>query len=918
MRAVMRIAPGRERREERRAFPIRTNMAAITPHAADGMGSARGPRAGLGGSPKRSCPCSNLFARAEMLVERGFRRAAENCTRAACAPRAALSRAAVIVVALLFLGFFALPIFAAEKSGTESKPTPFEPIVIGAPVRLEVHPASIMLSSPQQRAQVVVTGVYADGSVQDLTRATTFALADARVASVSGGWIAPLREGKTELLAKVGGREARVPVAVANQSAPEAVSFKYGALAALSKQGCNSGGCHGAPSGKGGFALSLGAFDVEADKLSLVRDVFGRRINVIEPAASLLLRKPTMEATHRGGLRLRTNDTAHAVLTEWIRQGCAFDADTAPHCTGIAVHPPTGRVLKWPAHTQQLQVTAKFSDGSTRDITRLAVYASSDEAIASVTPAGIAVGNGTRGQVAVSVRYLENVEACYLTFVKDVEGFKWAAPAERNYIDRLVNAKLRQLQFLPAETCADDEFVRRVYLDVIGLLPGVDETKTFLADTSADKRAKLIDTLLARPEYARFWALKWGDLLRLSPLQVTAGGVQKYHRWLVRAFEENRPYDEFVRELLTAQGSTFENPVANFYRTTATTTDTLETTAQLFLGARLQCAKCHNHPYERWTQDNYYGMGAIFERVKRRETGRAGEQIIYTARRGEITQPRTGREMKPWAPGAGELATPDDADRREVFAAWLTRPENPFFARVEANRIWAHVLGQGIVEPVDDFRDSNPPANVELLDALARDFAAHKFDRKHVLRTILNSRTYQASSRTGPFNEDDTRNFSHARQRLLTAEQLLDAVCQVTGVPERFGNLPAGTLATQLPAPEPGNAFLGVFGQPARISACACERPGAPQLAQALQLFNGALIHGKLQAKENRIRRALAANRSDAEIITELYLAALCRAPKPNELAITTQHVTGKPDRATALEDIGWSLLNVNEFLFQH
>ncbi|NBV25101.1 MAG: DUF1553 domain-containing protein [Proteobacteria bacterium] len=825
-------------------------------------------------------------------------------------------RAPAVCVVLACLTLSTL--LAAEKVESEAKAAPLQPIVVGKPLRLEVHPSTITLGSPQQRAQVVVTGVYADGSVQDLTRAATYTLSDAKLASVAGGWVAPLREGKTELLVKAGGREARLPVTVASLATPETVSFKYGALAALSKQGCNSGGCHGAPSGKGGFALSLGAFDPEVDKVSLVFEYFNRRVDVLDPEASLLLRKPLMEVGHRGGLRLRTNDVAYTALTGWIRQGCRFDREDAPHCTGIAVYPPTGRVLKWPAHTQQLQVLAKFSDGSTRDITRLAVYASSDEALASVTPEGLAIGTGERGQVAVSVRYLEHVEACYLTLTKDVPGFRWAAPAERNYVDRLVNAKLQQLRFLPAETCTDGEFIRRVHLDVIGILPSPEETRKFLGDTAPDKRSKLIDALLDRPEYARFWALKWGDLLRLNAQQVTAGGVHKYHRWLVSAFAENQPYDAFARELLTAQGSTFEHPAANFYRTTQTTTDTLETTAQIFLGARLQCAKCHNHPYERWTQDNYYGMGAIFERVKRKTTARTGEQLIYTARHGEITQPRTGKEMKPWAPGAGQLADSDDTDRREVFAAWLTQPDNPYFARVEANRIWSHLMGQGIVEPVDDFRDSNPPSNVELLAALAKDFATHRFDRKHLLRTILNSSTYQASSRASHFNEDDTRNFSRARQRLLTAEQMLDAVCHVTGMTERFGNLPAGTMATQLPAPEPGNAFLGVFGQPQRTTACACERPSAPQLAQALQLFNGPLIHGKLQAKDNRLRRSLAAGKSDPEIITELYLAALCRPPKPEELARATKHITGNADRERALEDIAWALLNVNEFLFQH
>ncbi len=799
------------------------------------------------------------------------------------------------------------------------KPAPLlEPLVIGKPVRIEVRPKAVRLSAPQDKVQLVVSGFYADGSVQDLTRAAVCEADVPNIVEIREGLVRAAGAGRAVLSVRVGELREDIPAEVTGQDAPEQVSFRYGALAALSKNGCNSGGCHGAPSGKGGFALSMVAFDPESDKVALTRDFRNRRINLPEPETSLLLRKPLMEVAHRGGTRLRRDDEAYRLLLEWISQGCRFDEPNAPHLTGIEVEPARKRTLHWPAHTQQLRVTAKFSDGSERDITRLAMYSSSEEAQATVDGAGFVVGAG-RGQAAISVRFLDNVETCYLTFVKDVPGFDWKAPAPANYVDELVFKQLRLLQYAPSDTCSDGEFLRRVFVDVTGLLPKVEETRAFLADTRPDKRAILIDALLERPEFARFWAFKWGDLLRLSPASVTEPGTHKYHAWLVKAWEQNMPYDRFARELLTAQGSTLENPPANFFRTTANTSEATEMTAQIFLGVRIQCAKCHNHPFERWTQDNYYGMGAFFERVQRRKGARPDETLVYAARRGEITQPRTGRAMKPWVPEKGELELPENADRLAAFADWLASPGNPFFARVEVNRIWWQLMGRGIVEPIDDLRDSNPPANPELLDALAGDFARHGFDRRHILRTILNSRTYQASSRPNRWNEDDERNFSHARRQLLSAEQLLDAVCQVTGQPERFGNLPVGTRATELPAPQSNNAFLAAFGQPTRQSSCVCERQGQPSLTQALQLSNSQTVENRLKSGGGQFLRDLVAQKkSDAEIVSQLYVAALCREPKETELAHALEYLSKHQDHGIALEDLAWTVLNLREFVFRH
>jgi len=819
---------------------------------------------------------------------------------------------------LLILVFAAGAMLRAEQSETAKAPPKLEPIQIGAPQRIEVSPAAIKLETPLRKAQVVVSGFYADGRVQDLTRAAEYRFALEGVAKIADALVLPVANGRTELTVRVGGCEQRIPIEISGQDSPEKISFQYGTLAALSKNGCNSGGCHGAPSGKGGFAMSMVAFDPESDKITLTRDFLNRRINMPDPESSLLLRKPMMQVAHRGGLRLRKEDEAYRQLLAWIQQGCKFDPENAPRLTGIRIDPAMRRTLEWPAHTQQLRVTARFNDGSERDITRLAMYASSEDALATVNENGLVVATG-RGQVGISVRFLENVETCYLTFVKAVPGFAWNAPAPANYVDEHVFAKLKLLQYLPSSPCTDEEFLRRVFLDVTGLLPKIDETRAFLEDKTADKRARLIDALLTRPEFARFWAFKWGDLLRVSPATVTESGIHKYNAWLVNAWQDNLPYDRFARELITTQGSTFEYPSANFFRTTANTSEATEMVAQIFLGARLQCAKCHNHPFERWTQDNYYGLGAFFERLQRKKGPRPEEMIIFAARRGEITQPRTGKQMAPWAPGGGELKLAPGADRLAAFADWLTNPGNPYFARVEVNRIWWQLMGRGIVEPIDDFRDSNPPANPELLDALAKDFVEHKFDRKYIIRTILNSRTYQASSRPNPFNRDDEKNFSHARQQILTAEQLLDAVCQVTGEPERYGNLPLGTPATQLPAPQPGNAFLVAFGEPTRQSSCACERQSQPSLAQALQLSNSQTVETRLKNGGGQFIRGLTSQKkSDAEIIDELYLAALCRHPRDSELKNTEDYIGRSQDRAAALEDIAWSILNLREFAFRH
>lgn len=793
-----------------------------------------------------------------------------------------------------------------------------ESAAVPSPQRLEIFPTQINLTGPRRQAQVVVTGHYADGSVQDLTRVATLTVADGSIATANGSVVRPAKDGQTELIVAAGGVETRLPITVSGQDTPQPLSFEHDALAALTKQSCNSGACHGSPSGKGGFRLSLRQFDPDLDRLTLIREDLGRRTNVLSPDESLLLAKPLMKVPHGGGQKLYKSDPAYAVLRDWIAEGCRPDPEGAPRCVRIEVYPPTGRVLRWPAHTQQLAVIAHFSDGSQRDVTELACFDSSDTEVATVTPGGF-VSAANRGETAIVVRYLEHVETSLITFVRDIPGYAWSDPPVQNFIDEKVDAKLKQLQFLPSPRCSDEEFIRRVYADTIGVLPTVEETRAFLADESPDKRARLIDALLERPEYAKFWALKWGDLLKLTKSQIGTPGVYKYHRWIEQSLAANVPYDQFARELITARGSTLTVPAANFYRTSTDTNEAVETIAQVFLGARMQCAKCHNHPFERWTQDNYYGLAAFFARVQRKKSPRAEELVVFTSSSGEVTQPRTGKQMKPWLPLAGEIDPAPETDRREALANWLTQSDNHYFARVEVNRVWAHVFGRGIVDPPDDFRDSNPPSNGPLLDALAQDFVNHKFDRKHLLRTILNSRTYQADFRANEFNKDDVKYFSHYQPRLLSAEQLLDAIGTVTGLPEQFAGLPPTTRATQLPSPDLAkHDFLKAFGQPERSTVCACERSNDSNLGMALQFFNGPLVYGKLRAENNRFRRLAAEGKSNEEIITEMYLAAVCRAPSEKEMETSLAHINGKEDRLAALEDVCWALLNTNEFLFQH
>ncbi len=717
-------------------------------------------------------------------------------------------------------------------------------------------------------------------------------------------------------------------IAIADEAVQ--VSFQHDVLPILTKMGCNAGTCHGAPSGKNGFRLSLRGFDPALDIAALTREVQARRVNRFQPGDSLILLKATAQVPHEGGRRFRTGSDFYNKLRDWIAQGGRDDSSTAPRLSELELT-PARLIIDAPTDSQQLQVLAGFEDGSRRDVTHLARFTVNDESVAEVS-AGGRVHKLRRGEVTVSAEYCNDFTSATLVFREPDPKFNWPDPKENNYVDRHVLAKLKLLRIEPSLLSSDEEFVRRVHLDVMGSLPTPDEVRTFLSDTDPDRRGKLIEELLERPEFADWWALKWTDRLGCNQRFVGKAGAIKYHRWIRHAMAVNMPEDEFVRTILTASGPNYSIPSAGFWRRLrkggiGSTIDPLlaaEETSQLFLGVRIQCARCHNHPAERWTQNDYYGLAAFFPRLRFKDgpffNGRYDkEDTVYETREGEVTHPRTGQAVAPKLLGAQLADVTRDGDRRAVLARWLVAADNPFFARAAVNRIWYHLFGRGIVEPVDDFRGSNPASNKELLQALTADFVRHGFDRKHLIRTILHSGTYQAGSQTTPTNATDEKYFSHARIRLLQAEQLLDAICQAAGAPENFPGLPLGTRAVALPDGEYKHPFLEAFGRPARAMACECERDPNTNLSQALQLVSGRFVHDKIHSENGRAAKMAASRLTEQQIIEELFLATLSRYPSQSERKLLAKQIDAPTtDRRKAIEDLLWTLLNHEEFLFQH
>jgi hypothetical protein len=717
--------------------------------------------------------------------------------------------------------------------------------------------------------------------------------------------------------------------------APARISYHLDVAPIFSKAGCNTGTCHGNLNGKGGFKLSLRGDDPLADWLSITHETLARRIDTARSEASLLLRKPSGQVAHEGGLRFSVHSREYRTLHDWIAQGAADDESVAPRVLSLEVTPRENLVVSSSSpsgFTQRLSVMASLSDGTRRDVTSRATYEVNDPTRAMVSPEGVVTATKP-GDIAVAVRFLQARATSRLAFVDDRPGYAWSGPKPANEIDQHVFAWLEARKLDPAPLCSDSVFVRRAFLDALGILPTPDEVREFLADGAPEKRARLIDCLLERPEFADFWALKWADLLRNEEKTMGQKGGWIFQRWLRDHVSRDVPLDQFARALITGQGSTWNNPPASFYRTNRDAQTAAEAVGQIFLGVRLQCARCHNHPFDVWTQDDYYRLAAGFANIERKQINNRrrdgfdkheinSDEVIYLKGRPGMTQPRTGAAMSPAAPGTGPIALePNDHDARDELADAITGGENRQFARVMANRVWANLLGRGIVEPVDDFRDSNPPSNPSLLEEVTDRFVAGDMRLKPLVRFIMLSHTYQiaAAAETESSTEPEAlAGFGSAMVRLLPAEVLLDALSRALGASGDYSSAPVHARAVELAGIRSGGSFLKIFGKPDRLLTCECERSDATTLAQAFQLINGEAVRRKLEAPDNRIGRLLGSGAGDDSILEELYLAALSRFPSASERAGIVAHVGSAADRRRAWEDIAWALVNSKEFLLRH
>lgn len=789
---------------------------------------------------------------------------------------------------------------------------------------IAVYPPTVTLTGRDAAQQLVVQRTEAGSVLNHLADGVEFASSNLQVARIEAGRILPVGAGKATISVRSGEDSATVTVTVEDFDESHPWSFRNHVQSVLTKAGCNMGACHGATAGKGGFRLSLRGYDPETDFNTITRQARGRRVVPHDPGRSLILTKPTGAIPHQGGLRFSEDSYEYRVLSEWIAQGQPGPAADDPRIQRIEILPPAVRLTV--GAQQPFVVRAHFSDGHSEDVTRWAKYSSTSFSVATVNDQGVVDVTGS-GEGAITAWYLaQNVTATVtVPYTHAVDPQVFASARRANLIDDLVLAKLESLNVPPSPQAGDAEFLRRAQLDTIGVLPTVEEVRAFLADADPLKREKLVDRLLTRSEFVDYWAYQWSDLLLVTGSRLRPDAVKSYYQWIRQRVAENVPWDQFVRQVLTAQGSTLENGATNFYALHQDPQDMSETVSMAFLGMSIQCARCHDHPLEKWTNDDYYGMVSLFARVRGKGWGGDfrngdGNRMIFATDRGEVIQPRTGKPQPPRPLDAKTLAFDDPRDRREALADWVCSPENPYFTRAIVNRVWANFLGVGIVEQVDDLRLTNPPSNPLLLDALAAELVRNRYDLKSLMRLILTSETYQRSSQVLPENSMDERFYGRFYPRRLSAEVLLDAFAQATEVPTTFKDFPAGTRALQLPDASVASYFLDTFGRPERVLTCTCERADEPSMTQVLHLANGKTVLEKLEAKEGRIARWLADKTPDRQLVEELFLAAFSRPPRDAELEriLPVLAETPEAERRQALEDLAWSVLTSREFLFQH
>lgn len=795
---------------------------------------------------------------------------------------------------------------------------------------LVILPEEIVLRGKSSSQRLLVESrvghAYTGAVAIDTVRFTS---SNPNVATVDGnGVVRAVGDGRSIITARVQGAAATRIVEVERAAAPYSTTFRNHVVPVLTKAGCNSGPCHGSLSGKNGFKLTLRGYDPDVDYFTLTRQAAARRINKVDPARSLMLLKPTLAVPHGGGKRFSPDSAEFGVISNWIAAGSPAPAEWDPVMTRLEVFPPAARLK--PGDEQPLVVRAHFSDGHAEDVTRWAKFTTNEGAVASVGDDGVLKVHGA-GEAAISAWYLSRIVTARITspFPNRVDPAVYARAPRANLIDDLVLAKLQELNIEPSPLSSDAEFIRRAYLDAAGILPTPDDVTTFLADPAPNKRAQLIDRLLERPEFVDYWAYKWSDLLLVSSKNLRSNTMWSYYNWIRASVAANKPWDEMTRELLTASGSTLSNGAASYYVLHKNPIAVTENVALTFMGFSITCARCHNHPLERWTQKDYYQMANLFSRVAIKID--RGDLTVYSARTGEINHPRLNAPLAPRPLDGPALPLDSAADRRQAFADWLVSPDNPHFARAFVNRVWKNFMGRGLVEAVDDIRDANPPSNPALLAALTREFVGNRFDVKRLIRTIMSSAAYQLTSAPTGANAADLKYHSHYIARRLPAEVILDAIGQVTGVREEFRGHP-GRRALQLPDVAVESYFLTAFGRPPRLTAADSERQQEPSLTQALHVINGDTINRKLRAKQGLIEELVTRNVDHKTAVVRVYLAALSRRPTDEEVRTLTQAMADTVARAATdangggsdtaqrhvLEDLVWAVLTGREFLFNH
>lgn len=778
-------------------------------------------------------------------------------------------------------------------------------------LELQVQPERIELAGASRQQQLLITAQYADGRLLDVTHRAKLSVENGQVATLAGTTVMGQANGATTLLVSHAGLKRRVPVVIEDFDHYPPIHFAGDIMPVFTKLGCNSGGCHGKQSGQGGFKLSVFGFDPEADYAAILKEGRGRRVFPASIERSLLLTKPLAHVPHGGGKRLQEDSREHELLRQWLWQGMPWGNDSAPHAVRIEVT-PSARVVEFNGQ-QQLQVTAIYNDGTLRDVTAAAIFSSNAAEVAEVDEHGVVQVGRQPGEAAVTVSFLEHVSVARVQVPRPGGPLEVARPALASAIDEHVWTKLENMRIEPSGVCDDATYLRRVSLDLLGTLPTPGEVREFLGDSSPHKRERLASRLLQRPEFADYWALNFADILLVDQDKLGDRGAYEFHHWLRQQFADNRPYDKWVAELITASGNSgVEGPV-NFYRALRTPEEAAQAVSQAFLGVRLECAQCHHHPWERWGREDFYGLAGYFNGISRRKAG-PDRDVIFQSHPRAMKIPDTSTVVSLRTLGS----EPDEelaGDPRVPLARWMTSPENPWFARLVANRLWKHFLGRGLIEPEDDLRSTNPATNEPLLDYLEAQVIASKFDLKSVMQQIVTSRTYQLTSATNDTNYDDQQNYSHYTPKRLPAEVLLDAINAACGTSEALVGMPLGTRAIELWNNRLPSYFLEVFGRPERNSPCECVRSSQPTMAQALHLMNAPEIEEKLAAPAGRIAQLLDRGATQQEVVDELCLAALGRLPNEKERQVAAQ-LFAQGNKQQAAEDFLWAILNSYDFLF--